>query len=436
MALPLPAQDGQPARMRLVDLLVAAVLAGCGPIARVVYRLRPRQRSAYSPGIVVVSVDRGVGDDDSDATRLLESMVSPGRHQPRWVDGVVDPGEGWQVIRSGGEPQMMGRGPIDERGHWTFHLRAIVVEPGTEWLAISLVRLAAWRSVRGLVTATRWPRFRLASGLAGNLTPHASAMLATRAGRAGTTPHRVAVIDTPFSGPPDVNVVSSNSPRATPLTGSYPHGAAVCSLVRGASPHATIDLYPVLRADGDEGVDGLSVFAALSLVRERAVDGHFVDVVNLSLTTPSTPYPEQVEQQLDRLLFEISEASQARTAFVAATGNDGGEMGMPARLGRVLGVGCADADGLLWARSSGGSKPATGIGPHGWLVAQGVGLVDREDGTSYAAASVAGLIALDISNGIHSWQATSDLLQYADRSFAEYSPERYGAGRATDTALA
>lgn len=381
--------------------------------------------------MVVVSIDRELGED-ADITRLLESMLTPGGRRMRWIGSVVDPGAEWEVHIREDEVLRGHRAAPEDRGHERYHVRAITVQPGTEWLAIAVLRLSARQVDGNAILATRWPRFGIAAALSGYLTPRGHELLATRAIGAGTDPHRVAVIDTPFRAPPDVNVVVSISDEATPLTGTYRHGAAVCSLILGASPNATIDHYPVLRGDDGSGVDGLSVFGALSVVKSRAANGDHVDVVNLSLTTPKTSFPEAVEEQLTRILTDIYDASQGRTIFVAATGNHGGRMGLPARLVGVLGVGCTEPDGSLWPRSAGGAKASRSVGQYGWLVATGVGLVDREDGTSYAAASVAGLLARAISTGVPAWRAVEDLQQQADRDFDGYTPDTYGAGRVVD----
>jgi hypothetical protein len=406
---------------------VLAVLLRSAPIARLISRLRRNQSAAYTPEMIVVAIESRF--DGEESQRVLEHLVA----NASWMGKIIDPGEEWEVTSSDGEVRRERRAPPDERGFTPMEFRAVAVQAGTEQLAVAVIRRRSrLELLESRIVVARWPRFQLAGpALSGRLTGTTHDLLARRAVGAGTQPHRIAVIDTPFDAPPAVNVIRSTAPGAQQLRGTYPHGAVVCSLIAGSSPSATIDLYPVLRGD-DMGVDGQNVFGALRVIAERAANGDDVDVVNLSLTTPEGAFPEQTEWML-RLLFDgIDHASQGGTAFVAATGNHGGTMGLPARLADVLGVGCTDTAGALWPDSAHGPKPASEIGSYGWLVAAGVGLVDQEAGTSYAAASVSGLLARAVGTGTPAREALLDLQEGAFRTFDGYAPDSHGAGRAQE----
>ncbi len=155
----------------------------------------------------------------------------------------------------------------------------------------------------------------------------------------------------------------------------------------GVSPEASILPVKVLSADGT----GSDVDVAAGIV--WAAD-HAARIVNLSLggSEASTV-----------LADAVAYARAKGVLVVAAAGNDGGTVGVPARLAGVLAVGAVDA-ALVRAPFSAGGRALDLVAPGVGILQQtldGVGgYADRSfSGTSMAAPHVAGVAALALAAG-------------------------------------
>jgi serine protease len=211
----------------------------------------------------------------------------------------------------------------------------------------------------------------------------------------------VAVVDTGVAPAPDLagrllpgwNVIAG-SDAAADDNGHGTHVAGTVAEVEGnglaeagVAPEASILPVKVLDAEGT----GSDVDVAAGIV--WAAD-HGARVVNLSLggSEPSTVLADAVVY-----------ARRQGALIVAAAGNDGGAVGVPARLSGVLAVGAVDA-ALVRAPFSAGGRALDLVAPGVGILQQTLdgagGYADRSfSGTSMATPHVAGIAALVLAAG-------------------------------------
>jgi serine protease len=211
----------------------------------------------------------------------------------------------------------------------------------------------------------------------------------------------VAVVDTGVAPAPDLagrllpgwNAID-HSDAAADDNGHGTHVAGTVAEVEGndlaeagVAPEASILPVKVLDADGT----GSDVDVAAGIV--WAVD-HRARIVNLSLGggEPSTV-----------LADAVSYARREGVLIVAAAGNDGGAVGVPARLAGVLAVGAVDVS-LVRAPFSAGDRSLDLVAPGVGILQQTLdgagGYADRSlSGTSMASPHVAGVAALAVAAG-------------------------------------
>jgi subtilisin family serine protease len=211
----------------------------------------------------------------------------------------------------------------------------------------------------------------------------------------------VAVVDTGVATTPDLagrllpgwNVIA-RSDDAVDDNGHGTHVAGTVAEVEGnglaesgVAPEASILPVKVLDATGS----GSDVDVAAGIV--WAAD-HGARIVNLSLggSEPSTV-----------LADAVAYARGKGVLIVAAAGNDGGTVGVPARLAGVLAVGAVDSGGVRAPFSAGG-RALDLVAPGVDILQQtldGVGgYADRSwSGTSMASPHVAGVAALALAAG-------------------------------------
>ncbi len=211
----------------------------------------------------------------------------------------------------------------------------------------------------------------------------------------------VAVVDTGVAPAPDLagrllpgwNVIDG-SDRSADDNGHGTHVAGTIAEVEGnglaesgVAPEASILPVKVLDATGsgsDSDVAGGIVWAA----------DHGARVVNLSLGGSETSTV---------LADAVAYARHLGVLLVAAAGNDGGAVGVPARLAGVIAVGAVDSD-LARAPFSAGGRALDLVAPGVAILQQtldGVGgFADRLfSGTSMASPCVAGVAALALAAG-------------------------------------
>jgi serine protease len=211
----------------------------------------------------------------------------------------------------------------------------------------------------------------------------------------------VAVVDTGVAATPDLagrllpgwNVIA-HSDDAVDDNGHGTHVAGTVAEVEGnglaesgVAPEASILPVKVLDSTGS----GSDVDVAAGIV--WAAD-HGARIVNLSLggSEPSTVLADGVVY-----------ARSKGVLVVAAAGNDGGTVGLPARLAGVLAVGAVDS-GSVRAPFSAGGRALDLVAPGVDILQQtldGVGgYADRSwSGTSMASPHVAGVAALALAAG-------------------------------------
>jgi serine protease len=211
----------------------------------------------------------------------------------------------------------------------------------------------------------------------------------------------VAVVDTGVAPAPDLtgrllagwNVITRSDASADD-NGHGTHVAGTIAEVEGnglaeagVAPEASILPVKVLAADGT----GSDVDVAAGIV--WAAD-HGARVVNLSLggSEPSTVLADGVAYARSRGVL-----------IVAAAGNDGGAVGVPARLAGVLAVGAVDSDRARAPFSAGGRSldlVAPGVGILQQTLDGAGGYADRSwSGTSMASPHLAGVAALILAAG-------------------------------------
>ena len=211
----------------------------------------------------------------------------------------------------------------------------------------------------------------------------------------------VAVVDTGVAPAPDLagrllpgwNVIEGTDDAAddnghgTHVAGTVAEAEGNGIAEAGVAPEASILPVKVLSADGT----GSDVDVAAGIV--WAAD-HAARVVNLSLggSEASTV-----------LADAVAYARRQGLLVVAAAGNDGGQVGVPARLAGVLAVGAVDA-ALVRAPFSAGGRTLDLVAPGVAIKQQTLdgagGYADRSfSGTSMAAPHVAGVAALALAAG-------------------------------------
>jgi subtilisin family serine protease len=211
----------------------------------------------------------------------------------------------------------------------------------------------------------------------------------------------VAVVDTGVAPAPDLagrllpgwNVIADSDASAD----DHGHGTHVAGTIAevegnglaesGVAPEASILPVKVLDADGT----GSDVDVAAGIV--WAAD-QGARVVNLSLGGGETSTV---------LADAVVYARRKDVLIVAAAGNDGGGVGIPARLGGVVAVGAVDV-ALVRAPFSAGGRALDLVAPGVGILQQtldGVGgYADRSfSGTSMATPHVAGIAALALAAG-------------------------------------
>jgi serine protease len=211
----------------------------------------------------------------------------------------------------------------------------------------------------------------------------------------------VAVVDTGVAPAPDLagrllagwNVIAGTAASADD-NGHGTHVAGTIAEVEGnglaeagVAPEASILPVKVLDAEGT----GSDVDVAAGIV--WAAD-HGAQVVNLSLGG----------DEASTVLADAVVYARGRGALiVAAAGNDGGAVGVPARLAGVLAVGAVDS-ALVRAPFSAGGRSLDLMAPGVGIVQQTLdgagGFADRSlSGTSMATPHVAGIAALVLAAG-------------------------------------
>jgi subtilisin family serine protease len=211
----------------------------------------------------------------------------------------------------------------------------------------------------------------------------------------------VAVVDTGVAPAPDLadrllagwNVItrdaaaSDDNGHGTHVAGTIAEGEGNGLAEAGVAPEASILPVKVLSADGT----GSDADVAAGIV--WAVD-HAARIVNLSLGGDADSAV---------LADAVAYARGKGVLIVAAAGNDGGAVGVPARLAGVLAVGAVDA-ALVRAPFSAGGRSLDLVAPGVGILQQTLdgagGYTDRSlSGTSMAAPHVAGVAALVLAAG-------------------------------------
>jgi subtilisin family serine protease len=211
----------------------------------------------------------------------------------------------------------------------------------------------------------------------------------------------VAVVDTGVALAPDLagrvlagwNVIAGNDASAddnghgTHVAGTIAEAEGNGLAEAGVAPEASILPVKVLDADGT----GTDADVAAGIV--WAAD-HGARIANLSLGGDE---PSAV------LADAVVYARGKGVLIVAAAGNDGGAVGVPARLAGVLAVGAVDV-ALVRAPFSAGDRSLDLVAPGVGIVQQTLdgagGFADRSlSGTSMAAPHVAGAAALVLAAG-------------------------------------
>jgi serine protease len=211
----------------------------------------------------------------------------------------------------------------------------------------------------------------------------------------------VAVVDTGVAPAPDLaghvlpgwNILARND-DATDDNGHGTHVAGTIAEIggnglaeSGVAPEASILPVKVLDATGG----GTDADVAAGIV--WAAD-HGARIINLSLGG---------DEESAVLADGVAYARSKGVLLVAAAGNDGGPVGVPARLAGVLAVGAVDANRVRAPFSAGGRAldlVAPGVGILQQTLDGAGGYADRSwSGTSMASPQVAGVAALTLAAG-------------------------------------
>jgi subtilisin family serine protease len=223
---------------------------------------------------------------------------------------------------------------------------------------------------------------------------------------------RVAVLDTGYATHDDLEENIARLADGMDHTDRQGHGTHVAGIVAaaangfgvvGVAPEAQVVPIKVL---GDDGRGG---FAQIEQGIRKAI-AHGVDIINMSLGSPSAP--------TESLHDAIRDANSKGIFVFAAAGNDAREVNYPARFDEVIAVAAMDKNGNMARFSSRGAQVAVG--------APGVDIYSTHlnnqyavmSGTSQACPFMAGvaalLLALDRSSPQRSILTHVDMLRALD----------------------
>ncbi|MGM9603444.1 MAG: S8 family peptidase [Faecousia sp.] len=199
---------------------------------------------------------------------------------------------------------------------------------------------------------------------------------------------------------------------ADDLTDSIGHGTHICSLVRGAAPEANVVMLKCF-----ESRDSLNEKAVVDALY-AAVDTYHADVINMSWTLPN---------ESDALHEAILHAYDQGAILVACTGNLSvstglGTVAYPAAWDEVIGVAGVDLNEA--------GEPKTSLW---YLYGEAVDFCARGDcgddnGSSYAAARVSGLIAAALQSGVEPSRISEHLSGLARDMGEPGYDDRFGWG--------
>jgi membrane-anchored mycosin MYCP len=294
----------------------------------------------------------------------------PGRHGPRLAAAILAALLGAVVT---GLPAAAGAAPGWAARSTGGGPTARLLAPACQLAPTQTVKAEPWATQR-LAYRSVWPFTRGRGVLVGVVDTGVDAQHPTLAGQVR----------------PGIDVINGGGTADTDCVG---HGTFVAGIIAsrvidgvgfsGVAPEAKI--FPVRQADATKEGNLLSLAASI----RAAVDAG-VGVINVSVTG-KTPIPQ--------LTDAIQYAADHDVVIVAAAGNDaeaGAAPRYPAAYPGVIAVGAIGTDGKIGSFSQTGtgvSVVAPGVdivGPG----AGGTGLVVGEQGTSFAAPFVTGVVAL------------------------------------------